>query len=401
MIKLLQFFSIIKQVFLASVLSFAFFLLMCVLSSVPVERNFLLELFTYFLVILLISHFIYSVILHKVRLKGYFFSRVLIAGSGLEAQRVKSYLDSEHGFGQKFLGFICINRKQEEEIDWQDLFGAYNELKIAIADKKIDELYWTLPNEFDRQYKEVINMCEQHKVHLHIVPDDLVSPLRNLEINTFDGLPVMCFRQEPLGTLLGATLKRAFDVLISLFLIVFVLSWLIPLIAMMIKLTSKGPVFVLVDFLGEKQRSFTVVNFRILTINEEKKKTRVGKLLCKFHLQKIPEIFSCLGGTMSIVGPRAKPYENMDEHRMAVNNFMVRHFIKPGLVSWTWVCGVREDGESREDLQAKVECDVWYIENWSLWLDVKICFYTVTKVFRDGKSPVKPSKELIFKDKAS
>ena len=383
--NLLEFAAIAKEALIAVTFSFALCVLSLLVSNISIDRSYLIEYFSILFISLLMLHCLYSFILRRMRRKGYFFSRFLIAGSGLEAMRIKNYLDSEQGFGQKFLGHICINRQQEEELDHRDVYGTYDSLKKAIAGREIDALYWALPREFNRQYKEVINLCEEHLVRLHIVPHDLVSPLRNLQVTTFDGLPVMRFRKEPLENFYCCFFKRAFDVTVSLAMVVFVLSWLTPLIAIIIKITSKGPVFELCDYMGENRHSYTVMNFRTKSIKDENKLSVTGKFLRRWYLHKLPEFFGCLSGNMSIVGPMPRVFENYDELEMATNQFMVRHLIKPGMVSWAWVCGVEEEKETHEDLQVKVECDVWYIENWSLWLDFKICFYSLMKIFREGR----------------
>jgi len=203
-------------------------------------------------------------------------------------------------------------------------------------------------------------------------------------------------RHEPLNDRLNQLLKRAFDVAFSLGVLVFVLSWLIPLIALLIRLDSKGPIFFKQRRAGKEGKDFYCFKFRTMYVNKEadtkqasrndSRITKVGRFLRKTSLDEFPQFLNVLLGDMSVVGPRPHPIALNERFSPVIEKFMVRHLVKPGVTGLAQAKGYR--GETRELRQMvnRVRMDIFYVENWSFLLDLKIIFWTVFSVLKGDKN---------------
>ena len=181
--------------------------------------------------------------------------------------------------------------------------------------------------------------------------------------------------------------KRFFDIVFSLMVTVFLLSWLVPIIAILIKLDSKGPVFFLQDRSGKNNQPFKCIKFRSLAVNKESDSkqvtkgdtriTKLGRFLRKSSIDELPQFFNVLKGDMSVVGPRPHMLKHTEEYSAIIMKYMIRHYQKPGVTGYAQVNGFRGEIKTEEQLIKRIEYDVWYIENWSIWLDLKIIIQTV------------------------
>jgi putative colanic acid biosynthesis UDP-glucose lipid carrier transferase len=209
-------------------------------------------------------------------------------------------------------------------------------------------------------------------------------------------MPVLTLRYEPLEDLTNRIKKRLFDIIISFFVTVFILSWLIPLISLLIWLDSKGPVFFIQMRSGKSNHEFKCLKFRSMKVNglanlkqatkNDQRLTRIGKFLRRTNLDEFPQFLNVLKGNMSIVGPRPHMLKHTDEYSKATDQYMIRHFLKPGITGWAQVNGLRGEINSIQKLKSRVEHDVWYMENWSIWLDLKIIFLTVFNTIKGDKN---------------
>src|ERR1700744_46498 len=190
--------------------------------------------------------------------------------------------------------------------------------------------------------------------------------------------------------------KRSFDILFSLFIIFFVFSWLYPILAILIKLESKGPVFFVQLRTGRNNMHFKCYKFRSMRVNGDADKkqatlndhriTRIGAFMRKTSLDEIPQFFNVLIGNMSIVGPRPHMISHTEQYSQLIDKFMVRHFLKPGITGYAQTNGFRGETKTTEDMLKRVEADVWYLENWSFLLDLKIIFLTMWNFVKGDKN---------------
>lgn len=256
----------------------------------------------------------------------------------------------------------------------------------------ISEIYCALPyNECDR-IERLMQESDKHLVRFRLIPDIKGAIQYNFLVELFGYLPVLKLRQEPLENKANVVIKRIFDILFSSIVIVLVLSWLIPLLGLIIKLDSKGPVFFKQLRPGKDHKPFYCLKFRSMVINGESdtlqatkndaRVTRVGKFIRKTSIDELPQFINVLLGDMSVVGPRPNLFIHSRDYSQVINNYMVRYFLTPGITGWAQVNGFR--GETREPgaMLNRVQADLWYLENWSILLDMKIIFLTLWQVMR-------------------
>jgi exopolysaccharide biosynthesis polyprenyl glycosylphosphotransferase len=202
----------------------------------------------------------------------------------------------------------------------------------------------------------------------------------------------MTLRNEPLENIVNRFVKRLFDIGFSTLVFILFLWWFIPLIALIIKLTSKGPVFFIQERSGIKNKSFNVIKFRTMYVNDDahykqatkydERITPIGKFLRSTSLDEMPQFINVLTGQMSVIGPRPHMLKHTEEYSKIIDKFMVRHLVKPGITGWAQVNGYRGETKEVEDMEGRVRADVWYIENWSFTLDIKIIILTIINLLR-------------------
>jgi Undecaprenyl-phosphate glucose phosphotransferase len=233
--------------------------------------------------------------------------------------------------------------------------------------------------------------AEKHCIRINFIPEETIEAV-DYRLHYISGMPVLRKYNEPLSRLRNQTIKRTFDFIISSFVIVFVLSWLIPLVGLLIKLESKGPVFFRQERSGRDNASFVCLKFRSMRMNEEsdliqatkndERVTRIGAFLRKTSIDELPQFLNVFKGHMSIVGPRPHMLRHTEEYNELINHYMVRLYLKPGITGWAQVRGYRGETKDVDLMKKRVEHDIWYMENWSLILDIKIVWFTFMCMLR-------------------
>lgn len=311
--------------------------------------------------------------------------RVVVVGYNEVAKRLVERL-AVHTSDIQVEGFF-ENADQVKELSILPVIGEINEcLSYALANN-IHEIYSTISPETYPDLYEIAYSAENSLIRFKFVPDFKSYVNRNTFIEYIAEIPVLSFRAEPLEDMANALKKRLFDIVFSSFVIVFLLSWLVPLMAILIKLSSKGPVFFVQQRSGKNNQYFHCLKFRTLRVNDEANTKQVtkdddritplGRFLRKSNLDEFPQFVNVLKGDMSIVGPRPHMLKHTALFSEAMNEYMIRHFIKPGVTGWAQVNGSRGEIRKPEDLRRRIELDIWYMENWSIWLDLKIIWMTL------------------------
>jgi putative colanic acid biosynthesis UDP-glucose lipid carrier transferase len=205
-------------------------------------------------------------------------------------------------------------------------------------------------------------------------------------------------RHEPLESTLNRAIKRSFDLVFSLLVIVLIFPWLFPVLMLIVKCTSRGPVFFKQERSGENNRTFWCYKFRTMRVNNlsdelqatknDVRITPIGKFLRRSNLDELPQFFNVLAGDMSVVGPRPHMLKHTKDYSALINSFLVRHLVRPGITGWAQVCGFRGETINIEQMEKRVEYDIWYIENWSFLLDLKIVYLTVRNMLNGNKNAV-------------
>jgi exopolysaccharide biosynthesis polyprenyl glycosylphosphotransferase len=305
-------------------------------------------------------------------------SKILIAGSGNLAEMTAANLAKYGHFGLEVSGFLAPGTRA-------DILGSYAELERVVKKHGITDLFVALPlSEYDTIMKLIEN-ANNLLLDIRLVPDILQLASLKAGLEHIEGLPIINLGDIPLEGW-PALSKRLFDLLVSLAALIFFLPMGV-LIALSLKLDSKGPVFYRQARLGLDGRVFKMVKFRTMVCNAEKETgpiwspqndlrvTRVGKILRKFSIDELPQLINVLNGDMSLVGPRPERPELVQKFKQSIPRYMLRHRVKAGMTGWAQVHGLR----GNTPLDKRIEFDIYYIQNWTFRLDLEIIFRTILK----------------------
>lgn len=325
------------------------------------------------------------------RRRGLNFARVAIVGTNATARRLYDAMISDPGFGYRVFGFF--------DNEWRpDFAGRYcgniDNLAQFVKENKIDQIYFTMPGH-DDILTHVVKIADDNVIDFFYVPQISRYISRDFQIQNIGAVPVLTIRRNPLKKTVNRLIKRTFDIVVSgLFLIFYPLVY-IP-IALTIKLTSPGPVYFVQQRTGYKGQPFGCMKFRTMHVNvdadraqatkNDPRKTRFGNFLRRTSLDELPQFINVLKGDMSIVGPRPHMLKHTEEYSKLVDQYMVRHLVKPGITGWAQVNGYRGLTDELWKMEKRVEYDVWYIEHWTLLLDIKIMGRTVFNAIHGEKN---------------
>ncbi|MBL7951270.1 MAG: exopolysaccharide biosynthesis polyprenyl glycosylphosphotransferase [Flavobacteriales bacterium] len=315
---------------------------------------------------------------------------LVIVGDGPAAEEIFQYCEDQTVRGYRFCGIF--NDEPIDGILGQRRIGDVEAAKAFAIQNRIDILYCALPGTRRADITDLMEFCERNTIRFRVIPsaESFIPVVKTSELEFHGAVPVSKIRKEPLDSSMARSFKRAFDIVFSFGVIVFVFSWLFPLLALMVKLSSKGPVFFKQTRLGRDNKQFVCWKFRSMRMNAEAdskqatkndpRVTKVGAFLRKSNLDEMPQFFNVFMGHMSVVGPRPHPLRLNDQYRDIIDKYMVRHFVRPGITGWAQVNGFRGETRTPEMMEKRVELDVWYLENWSFLLDLKIVVKTVTNM---------------------
>lgn len=282
------------------------------------------------------------------------------------------------------------------ELTFFPVLGMRKECVSYAIDNDVMEIYSTISPEKHSYVYEMAQAAERNMIRFKFVPDFRMFVNRNIHVDIVDSIPILSLRSEPLEDIAASTKKRFFDIVFSLVVIATVLWWLIPLLAILIKLNSPGPIFFVQFRSGKNNKSFKCIKFRTLRVNkdsdlkqvtrDDNRITNLGRFLRKSSLDELPQFINVLLGDMSVVGPRPHMLKHTEDYSRLLNEYMIRHYVKPGVTGWAQVNGFRGEIKDQEHLRKRVEYDIWYLENWSLWLDLRIIFLTVYVTIKGDKN---------------
>ncbi len=284
------------------------------------------------------------------------------------------------------------DQRQVNELSTFPILGERHDCLSYAIENKVSEIYSTIPPESNPYVYEFAQQAETNMIRFKFVPDFQVFVNRNVHIDFVEDIPILSLRSEPLEDMTARIQKRAFDIVFSSFIILLVLSWLIPVMAIIIKLTSRGPVFFTQLRSGKNNKPFRCYKFRTLRINpdadikqvsiNDNRLTSIGKFLRKSNIDELPQFINVLMGDMSVVGPRPHMLKHTEDFSKISREYMIRHFIKPGVTGWAQVNGFRGEIRQEDQLRKRIEHDIWYMENWSIWLDIRIIMLTILVTFK-------------------
>lgn len=364
--------------------------LMFFVKQVDISRYYLaIYMILNLLFIMLYRYFVKRSLKHF-RKKGFNKQFVLIIGAGSLGQKFHDNLKQYPELGFEIVGFLDDQRVWDaaEKVKYKPIMGTVNELEQILERKLIDEVVLALPLDAHHRFPKIVAICEKVGVRTLIIPDFFDYLPARPYFDNFAGMPMINVRDIPLDLTGNRLLKRIFDIVFSLFAIL-ITSPLMLLIAIGVRLTSSGPIIFKQERVGLNRRNFQMYKFRSMRIMPEEnadtewttendpRRTKFGSFLRKTSLDELPQFFNVLAGQMSVVGPRPERPYFVDQFKEEVPKYMVKHHVRPGITGYAQAHGLRGD----TSIEERIEHDIFYIENWSILLDIKIIMKTVINGF--------------------
>lgn len=381
-------FNLVKSFFIH-----AFFILAYIVSFQVFDYSRLFLIYTYGIaaVLTIAFRFTFLYIIKNFGNLGLKSKKVVVIGTGESGFALYNYFNTYKYFGYKFMGFFD-NDISSANIDENLVKGDLNKLKDYCTTEGIDEVYFTLPlHENKLLIQELHKFTDDECIYFKMVPEFKLVGHKELNFIFYDSIPVMTIRKDPLGYTFNKIIKRVFDIAFSFFVISCIFPIIFPIIAIAIKLESRGPIFFKQLRPGKRNQLFECFKFRTMKVNKntelqatknDSRITKTGAFLRKTSLDELPQFFNVLMGDMSVVGPRPNMVNQLKTYSKLIDKYTVRHFVTPGITGYAQVNGFRGETQELEMMEKRVEYDVKYIENWSLLLDVKIIFQTVFNIFK-------------------
>jgi undecaprenyl-phosphate galactose phosphotransferase/putative colanic acid biosynthesis UDP-glucose lipid carrier transferase len=363
-----------------------------VLKYSEISRLRLFYFYLIFFLFLFVSRVVFMKFLKYIRTEGYNFKNVIIVGANDAGENMRKILAKDLTYGYRILGFF------DDVVDpftalAAPVLGKFDAIQDYITTNNVDEMYIALHIDRIKIIHQLTALCERNMVRIKFIPDfQQYTKSRKVEITFYENTPVLMLRKEPLEGSLNRLLKKTVDLCFSLGVIVLIFPWLFPILIILIKLDSPGPIFFRQKRSGRDNKEFWCLKFRTMRVNTaadqvqatlgDKRVTKLGAFLRRTNIDELPQFFNVFWGTMSVIGPRPHMLMHTEQYSELINNYLVRHYAKPGISGWAQVNGFRGETKELIEMKDRVDYDIWYIENWSLLLDLKIIYLTIFNVFK-------------------
>ena len=384
--KVVKIFSlIIQQSVIFTLIVFFYF-------HIFVDKNYnAVEIFTYlgevFILIALYKIGIYFLLKKYRRFTGSNFRKIVIVGNSSSTDQLKDFVRTTPDYGYQLKAHFDAETKDEASL--------LKDIMEYTIHHKVDEIYCSVSSLSNYTINELVDFADNSLKTLKFIPDNKDIYAKQLKIEYYSFLPILSLRRIPVDDPLNRFLKRTFDIIMSSVVIIGLMSWLTPILGLLIRLESKGPVFFKQKRNGLGYKEFYCYKFRSMRPNSAKanewvkpndaRVTKIGKFIRKTSIDELPQFFNVFMGNMSVVGPRPHPVSHTEMFVGKIDKFMVRHLVKPGITGLAQISGFRGEVETDYDIINRVKYDIFYIENWSLLLDIKIIIQTVFKAFEGDK----------------
>jgi putative colanic acid biosynthesis UDP-glucose lipid carrier transferase len=324
------------------------------------------------------------------RRKGYNAKNIIIVGAGKNGMELYRVIKTDLSYGFNVLGFFDDNRVLKDVLP--NYLGTIDRIETFVKDHDIDEIYCTIPGTNSEKISELLNYAEKNMIRFYIIPEFYRNIKKSMILEVMESVPLLTLRTEPLQSPYNRFLKRCFDLVFSTIVLLTVFPVLYLIAGTFIKISSKGPVLFKQKRTGLYGKIFECYKFRTMRLNEEADKlqavkndprtTKVGSFLRRTNLDEIPQFINVLIGDMSVAGPRPHMLKHTEQYSMLIDKYMIRHLVKPGITGWAQITGYRGETKNLEQMEGRVKRDVWYLENWSFFLDLKIIVVTIINMFK-------------------
>ena len=354
-------------------------------EGVVVNNQFLI-LVTIFSSISLVK-LLWIFLLKKYRSLGKNYRTTIVIGFDASSKNIIDLFKSKANLGYKYLG--CFSNEVSEN---GDLLGNFNDVFTYVIENTVDEIYCSLTSLSKDQIKEINKFSIDKNIILKLIPNSNELYNNNQKKEYYDDdLLVLNVHKLPFEFPENFYIKRIFDIFFSLFVCIFLLSWLAPILWLLIKLESKGPLVFKQAREGINGKEFICYKFRSMRLNllsdrvhatkNDSRVTKMGYILRKTSMDELPQFINVLLGDMSVVGPRPHLESLSLEYQKEVDDYLKRHIVKPGITGLAQVSGYRGEIKNQSDIKNRIRFDIFYIENWSFYLDLKIIIRTIFNVF--------------------
>ena len=372
--------KLVKQYFLFTIVNFAYVGYFLKLS----EPTLIIKFVSLALSLIALEKLFIYYFLRRYRVVfGGNFRRVVIIGEEKTTKQLVTFFNDNPNYGYKIVKFFDLKFNKKQHI---------KEYQEFVIENKIDEIYCSLADLSNAEVNNFIDFTDNNLIILKFIPDEREPLARNLILDYYGYIPIISLRNFPLDIAANKVIKRVFDIIFSIIIIIGVLSWLTPILYVIIKTESKGPFIFRQKRNGLNYHEFYCYKFRSMNLNEiadleqvsknDTRITNVGKFLRKSSIDELPQFFNVLLGDMSVIGPRPHMVSHTEMYAKRIDKFMVRHFIKPGITGLAQSNGFRGEVENEKDIINRVKYDIFYLENWSLILDLKIIIQTVVNILK-------------------
>jgi putative colanic acid biosynthesis UDP-glucose lipid carrier transferase len=383
-----------RSILLITLFIFLFATCLVFLNVGDTLATFLIVYYAVLIVVFSLWRVFVRVVLKIYRRKGYNFKRIIIIGAGKNGMELYRLMTEELAYGFIVMGFFDDNIQLKEVLP--NFLGKTDEVSKYVLGNDIDEIYCTLPGTQDEKILKLLNFSEKNMIRFYIVPEFYRNVKKTLVMEVMESIPLLSVRKEPLQSAFNRAIKRSFDIVFSFVVLVTVYPLLYIVLGLLIKITSPGPVLFKQKRTGLYGQDFECYKFRTMKVNsdadtlqaakDDPRKTKLGDFLRKTNLDEFPQFLNVLKGDMSVVGPRPHMLKHTEQYSALIDKYMIRHLVKPGVTGWAQVTGYRGETKTLEQMEGRVKRDVWYIENWSFVLDLKIIVVTVLNMFKGERN---------------
>lgn len=335
---------------------------------------------------------------HSAIFQGKLLDNVLIVGCTPAALDFYETINKYYYYGYKCLGFLD---NHQGKLNGCEYLGPVDNLSIMLREKRIDEVVIALPDSDAEEIQFCIEVCDFYSTKARIIPNLHQYATSNIQVNNIGLMPIINVRELPLDKKENQLLKTVFDRLFSICFFVFIGWWFLPLIALAIKISSRGPVIFKQERWGLNNEKIICYKFRTMVADSsdidengfyrqagkmDPRVTKLGMLLRKTNMDELPQFWNVLLGNMSVVGPRPHPTPLNLESMHTVENYMLRHLVKPGITGWAQVNGYRGETKVPGSMQRRINFDLYYIHRWTFWLDCQIILQTIINIIRGDQN---------------
>ncbi len=373
-----EFFSILSGILLNLIIILA---LLFFFREISFSRLVIIFFATINIITTILIHFLFRIFLMRMREKGFNLRKMLILGTGQSALRITEVVMKHAIYGYSIIGYLN-GREYLSNLKFPVL-GDITNLENILLRERPDLVIYAMDEDEKNYLHKAIDSCDSEGIELKIVPAFSEFITARGRIEGMDGIPIITIRDIPLRNGYNRVIKRIFDILFSS-LFIFCFSPFYLMIALLVKISSKGPIFIYQERVGLDNKKFQMIKFRSMLVQEKKDSdtkwtikndpriTFIGSILRKLSLDETPQFFNSLLGDMSVVGPRPERPFYVEQFKSSHKHYMRRHAVKAGITGWAQVQGLRGD----TSIDDRIKADIYYIENWSMLMDIKIILMT-------------------------